>query len=366
MIPTISISELVSSSSSSSSSSKITESQIINEIDERIGRACVEVGFFVVVDHGISKTLQRDLENASREFFQLSVEKKREIHMSRAGKSWRGWFAVGEELTSSIVDEKEGIYFGTETPFDQRPLHGSNLYGEHKNLARVVPLYMNQMERLGRILLQSIARFLKLSDFDSEFAKQFRRPTCLFRCFRYRTRFLTLSFRHIHTHTQTHKHTAPHDPTKFDSNVYGVGEHTDYGYLTILKTDGSDGLQVKTYDGRWYDVPHVENGFVINLGDALEHNTQGLLRATPHRVVQRKGATRARFSWPFFFDPDFDSEMVSVKLPPSLACIAKKRRMQEQSRWDGKDPLKYRGTYGEYLMAKVSKVFPELAQKSKL
>ena len=326
MIPIISIKSLLTDGKDDS-------------VDDQIGRACMDVGFFIVVDHGVSKDLQRDLEVSTKRFFDLPKRVKNEIHMSRALKAWRGYFSVGEELTSSVVDEKEGIYFGSETPEDKRPLHGSNLY-PNKEMSRVVPLYMKQMTKLGRTILRSIARFLKVS---SEFENQFNRPTTLFRAFHY----------------------PPHDP-KLGSQVFGVGEHTDYGYLTILKTDDVGGLQVKMMNGSWSDVKYVENGLIINLGDALEHNTQGLLRATPHRVIQRKNTTRSRYSWPFFFDPNFDTEMINVKLPPSLELIARKRREDERSRWDGKDPKKYRGTYGNYLMQKVSKVFPELARKSKL
>ena len=35
-------------------------------------------------------------------------------------------------------------------------------------------------------------------------------------------------------------------------------------------------------------------------------------------------------------------------------------------RWDGRDVSQYEGTYGDYLIAKVSKVFPELAQRTAL
>ena len=40
----------------------------------------------------------------------------------------------------------------------------------------------------------------------------------------------------------------PWDP-KYGVRSFGVGEHTDYGYLTILKQDDSGGLQVKV-DGQ--------------------------------------------------------------------------------------------------------------------
>ncbi len=38
---------------------------------------------------------------------------------------------------------------------------------------------------------------------------------------------------------------------------------------------------------------YAPGSYVINLGDALEHNTGGLLRATPARPQQRAGAATA-------------------------------------------------------------------------
>ena len=82
----------------------------------------------------------------------------------------------------------------------------------------------------------------------------------------------------------------------------------------------SGGLQIKTDDGTWVDALPIKNTFVVNLGDALEHNTGGLYRATAHRVLQRKGATKGRYSFPFFYDPSFGAKMESVThlLPPEL------------------------------------------------
>ena len=36
---------------------------------------------------------------------------------------------------------------------------------------------------------------------------------------------------------------------------------------------------------------------------------------------------------------------------------------EDQERWDGQDLHAFEGTYGEYILGKVSKVFPELGRK---
>ena len=101
---------------------------------------------------------------------------------------------------------------------------------------------------------------LSLNIDPSLFGSAFADPTVLFRIFNY----------------------PPHN-SKFGERSQAVGEHTDYGYLTVLKQDPSGGLQVRGRDGAWIEAPYIENTFVINLGDALEHCTGGLIRATPHR-----------------------------------------------------------------------------------
>jgi isopenicillin N synthase-like dioxygenase len=129
-----------------------------------------------------------------------------------------------------------------------------------------------------------------------------------------------------------------------------VGEHTDYGLLTLLAQDDNGGLQVHTPDG-WIDAPPVPGTFVCNLGDMLDRMTGGWYRSTPHRVRNLSG--RERLSFPFFFDPDFT---MAVPPLPSRARVDERGR----PRWDGVDLRAFTGTYGEYLLGKVGKVFPQL------
>ena len=92
-------------------------------------------------------------------------------------------------------------------------------------------------------------------------------------------------------------HYPPAPPASDD---WGVGEHTDYGLLTLLAQDRHGGLQVHAGTG-WVEAPPIPGTFVCNIGDMLDRLTGGLYRSTPHRVKNVSG--RERLSFPFFFDP---------------------------------------------------------------
>src|SRR5215510_14462242 len=77
------------------------------ELAAKIRDASREYGFFYVVGHGVDEDLQLRLEQASRDFFDRNLERKREIDMSRGGQAWRGYFPLGGELTSGKPDLKE-------------------------------------------------------------------------------------------------------------------------------------------------------------------------------------------------------------------------------------------------------------------
>ena len=144
---------------------------------------------------------------------------------------------------------------------------------------------------------------------------------------------------------------APHgsDP------AWGVGEHTDYGLLTILRQDDTGGLQVKSRS-RWIEAPPIPGSFLCNIGDMLERLTRGIYRSTPHRVINT--SMRDRLSFPFFFDPAFDSRML-----PIAGLVNDGLTDDSAERWDRMSVHDFSGTYGQYLLNKVSKVFPELKEE---
>ncbi|KYC38953.1 iron oxidase [Scytonema hofmannii PCC 7110] len=303
----------------------------------QIGQACRECGFFYIIGHGVDEGLQQRLEHFSRQFFEQDVETKLEIGMNVGGRAWRGYFPVGGELTSGKPDLKEGIYFGAELEENHplvranTPMHGRNLFPSSvPQLGKTVLEYMEAMTKLGHRLMAGIALSLELE--ESYFSDRYTTdPLILFRIFNY----------------------PPNPSLSEEKRQWGVGEHTDYGVLTILKQDNAGGLQVRSKSG-WVDAPPIPGSFVCNIGDMLDRMTRGLYRSTPHRVLNLSG--RDRLSFPFFFDPNFNVEVKPIELEEVMACDDKNER------WDKASVHAFRGTYGNYLLSKVSKVFPELRQ----
>jgi isopenicillin N synthase-like dioxygenase len=302
------------------------------DVARAIEAACRDTGFFYVAQHGIGADLLADLDRASRRFFALPEATKLRIAMAAGGRAWRGYFPVKGELTSGKPDLKEGIYFGEELPpSDARvkahvPLHGANLFpAEVPELRPAVLNFMAAAARAGHALMEGIAESLQLE--PTYFSRHYTaHPTLLFRVFHY-------------------------PAADRGSDEWGVGEHTDYGLLTLLAQDNLGGLQVKSRSG-WIDAPPIPGTLICNIGDMLDRLTGGVYRSTPHRVRNVSG--KGRLSFPLFFDPDFSAEI--VPLPAHAARAAD----DSAERWDHANVHAFTGTYGDYLMSKIAKVFPDL------
>jgi isopenicillin N synthase-like dioxygenase len=259
-----------------------------------IGRAFRKTGFFYVIGHGVSQELSQRLGELSNAFFAQDLETKLEIRTALAGKAWRGYFPVGDELTSGKPDVKEGLHFGWELSENDSlvreglPLHGPNLFPAGiPDFGDTILQYTAVLTDLGHSLMRGVALSLGLE--PGYFRERFMAdPLTLFRIF-----------------------CSPPVTPRPEIDEWGVGEHTDYGVLTILKQDNVGGLQVKIRS-RWIDAPPVPNSFVYNIGDMLDRLTHGLYRSTPHRVQNVSG--RSWISFPFFFDPGFDAHVEAIDL----------------------------------------------------
>jgi isopenicillin N synthase-like dioxygenase len=302
-----------------------------HDAPQAIDRACRTTGFFALSGHGVDASARNRLIDAARRVFELPVEQKEQVALSVGGTAWRGWFPLGGELTSGVPDLKEGYYFGREAPPDPLPLHGPNVWpAAVPELRTEVLSWMAAMERVGQQVLAAMAVGLGLH--ADWFVRHLTNdPTVLFRIFRY-----------------------PSHPAADDAaSRWGVAEHTDYGLLTLLAHDGTPGLEVRV-GSTWIPVDPDPDLIVCNLGDMLDRLTLGRYRSTPHRV--RNVADHDRFSLPFFLDPAWSARVEPLPLDDGWVTPT-----ERSDRWDRADLTEVDGAYGDWLLAKVSKVFPDLA-----
>jgi isopenicillin N synthase-like dioxygenase len=101
----------------------------------------------------------------------------------------------------------------------------------------------------------------------------------------------------------------PGTDVTLDGDLVGMGEHTDYGIVTILWADQVRGLQVLGADGSWNDVSPADDALLINLGDVTARWTNERWMSTLHRVKPPviDGTIERRRSAAFFHDGDVDA-----------------------------------------------------------
>jgi len=280
----------------------------------RLGRACREVGFFYATGHGIEGARMTSMFDASRRFFGLPAADKQALAMSRVGNN-RGYVGLGAERLDlqARPDQKEAFNIGLELAEDdpelRRPFRGRNAWPALPGWRALMLDYYESCLDLGRVLHRGLAIDLGLA--EHFFDDKLDRPIATLRLLRY----------------------PPCGPGEKPREASGAGEHTDYGNITILATDGVAGLQVRRRNGDWLDAPQIPGAFVCNIGDCLMRWSNDTYLSTPHRVGTPQ---RERFSIAFFLDPNPDAPVVPVvlgageaaKYPPTTGADFLRSRLE--------------------------------------
>ena len=299
LIPTINISSIINQDFNSNKSIKT-----INKIK----KACINIGFFQIVGHGISKKNIKNICNVGNKFFNSSNNNKRKL----APKKWnnknkniyRGYFP-------NDVNGKEGLDIGDLKVTKNYANTKKNQYIEYLNLKKsidkkaikLLSYYFDRIFILGKTLFKSI---IKLYDNDTNRSKV---------AFSRRKTLSTLRFNYYPNQTK------PVEISQQDGVALGCETHVDSGIFTILYQDKKGGLQVQNRKNKkWYNIPFNKNALVVNTGLALEYLSNGKFKATNHRVLWNK---TKRMSIPFFFEPSYDFKMSQSFLNKSSQKKAK-------------------------------------------
>ncbi|KAK6251089.1 hypothetical protein SCA6_005094 [Theobroma cacao] len=278
-----------------------------------IRQACVDHGFFYIVNHGLEEELLKKVLEQSKMFFSLPVEEK----MKLAVKNHRGYTGMYQEKLdpslSAKGDSKESFYIGpqTENHLNQWPSEE-----DLPSWRSTMEAYHKKVLSAGTKVISLIALALNLDEDFFEKLGALNDPLAFIRLLHY-----------------------PEDMDSTEEETYGASAHSDYGMITLLLTDGVPGLQVCREKSKqpqlWEDVPSISGALIVNIGDMMERWTNCLFRSTLHRVVP---AGEERYSVAFFLDADKDciveclESCCSESCPPRFPPIRSSDYLQERFR----------------------------------
>ena len=282
-----------------------------------IARACRDIGFFIVTGHGVSDVTTTNLYYSAREFFDSPAKADRVGGPQIMGGI--GFAPIGQEALAATKgvqtpgDIKESLNFGPRLAGSSWPTQPAGLHAAFAD-------YFAEMERLAHCLRGIFCAAMGLPEdhFEADFIEDLS------------------ALRVINYPAQTE---AP------SPGQLRAGAHTDYGFMTILRSEATPGgLQVQRRDGVWIDMPAAAGGFVINIADALMRWTNDVFVSTPHRVAnppQTARGTARRQSIAFFVNPSADT---------CIECLAPFCAPGQPVKYP---PIRYR----DYIALKTSQAF---------
>ena len=273
---------------------------------ERVAReidaACSSVGFMQIVGHGIDDAVIEGLAGAIDDFFALPPETKNGYRVAGANRGYSPpksetlSLSLGVESAGRMNDFFEAFNVGVEArSFPDSALdeadYGINLWPYLPDFRPRIDAYFAEASRVARTLTLAFADALGV-------------PPEVF----------TGITGHSIDVLRLNNYALPPGPVTLDGELTGMGEHTDFGLVTVLWADRVAGLQVLSADGVWHDVHPVEGGLLVNLGDLTARLTGDRWMSTLHRVrppIVDGGIVRRR-SAAFFHEGDVDAIVATL------------------------------------------------------
>ncbi len=271
----------------------------VEVLAELIGQAAQDVGFFRICGHGIDRALIESTYRAAQSFFQLPEQKKRQYYIAKS-TNHRGYVPFTEkgDYPDEVYRNYEAFDLGMDLPatdhdyLDGNRLLGPNVWPDVPEFRSTVSKYYDSVSELGHLVCSALEIYLGLD--AGAMTRHMSKPISQLRLLHY-----------------------VRDKNVLNKKSVNMGAHTDYECLTLLHTR-NEGLQVMTQDDQWIDVPVDPDVFIVNIGDMMEAWTNGLLRSTPHRVLN---LSPERFSLPYFLAANYGTvikpfaQLVSPEAP---------------------------------------------------
>ena len=270
----------------------------IDRVAEDIHRACTEIGFFFIVNHGMDQGKVERAFDASRRFFALPMDEKLKVRMNRHQCGFMppnvavhsDTFETRQDAHRAQLSEAFKFTFdlGPDDPDygKNRRFRGHNKWPDPDTVPGLHEAFMAfhvAFEALGRKLLPPLSVSIGMpADYFDRF---FERSSSMTRI-------------------------AYYPPISDDIEQITLPGHRDISFLSMIPPATRPGLEIQLPSGQWIEQPVIPEAILVNTGNTLVRWINDVYIATPHRV--RADAGEARYSNIFFLYPNVDAMMECV------------------------------------------------------
>ncbi|KAL6844396.1 hypothetical protein ACP4OV_026069 [Aristida adscensionis] len=230
-----------------------TRSHVVNDL----AKACRDLGYFQVINHGISQSVMDAAVEAASDFFELPSEKKEEFASDDLRQPVRYDTSSKDSISMSRAFLKHYAHPLSDWIQDwpQQP----SIYREGMGK------YAVEVRRVALQLLEAMLEGLGLGkDYQNE---KFQEGSQL------------LSVNCYPKLSQS-------------ATTIGLAPHSDYGFLTILLTS-CRGLEVLDRSSNsWKVVEELPHALHVHVGDHMEVLSNGQIKTVVHRAILNPEETR--------------------------------------------------------------------------
>nr|KYP51641.1 Gibberellin 2-beta-dioxygenase 1 [Cajanus cajan] len=285
-------------SSSYISSCKTTTFPIVVDLSKPeakniIVKACEELGFFKVVNHGVPMDTVYELESEATKFFSLPLHQKH-----KAGPP--NPFGYGNKKIGTNGDEGWVEYLHLTNDQDCNSTTLSPAFGHNLDkFSCALSDYMCAARKMGCEILDLMAEGLNIEE-----------KNVLSKLLMDKESDSVMRLNHYPPCPPENRLNNNDDNGE---NMVGFGEHTDPQIISLLRSNNTSGLQICLKDKTWVSVPPDHNSFFVIVGDSLQVMTNGRFQSVRHRVLANE--LKSRLSMIYFVSPPLSEKIVPL---PSL------------------------------------------------
>ena len=260
-------------------------------VASQIQHALTQIGFFAVINHGVPAALIRQTFDDAARLHALPMAKKLQWKLNEHNNGYmaKGRYAVwtSDVNANDKPDLNEAFFMKRERPADHplrlagRRFAGPNIWPAEDDLPGFranMLAYIDAIEAFTNRLLRPLAVSLDLP--PDYFLPHF-------------------------VDGQFSLRLSHYPPEKAEANQFGIAPHADANFMTFLPQSDVEGLQVRSTNGQWLDMPRIPGSIAVNSGDTLKRWSNGRFLSTPHRALPPVG--QHRYAIPFFLAPHLDT-----------------------------------------------------------